>query len=96
VIDFANLSDAFWSVLDLTTGGLLTWMIGLALWAWLKDKTRVQWARLRQRAATPWLVAMRSTFPMRRYLLRRAQAETERKMLALGFDELLRRRGERR
>jgi hypothetical protein len=58
--------------------------------------SRVRWVRLRQRSATPWLLAMRSTFPMRRYLLRRAQAETERKMLAHGFEMLLRQRGERR
>jgi hypothetical protein len=57
---------------------------------------RARWVRFRQRSAVPWLLVMRSTFPMRRYLLRRAQAETERKMLALGFEALLRQRGERR
>ena len=94
--DFSNPSDAFWSVLDLTTGGLLTVVIGRGVLAWLSDWWQPRWTRLRRRGATPWMVTMRATLPMRRYLLRRAQAETERRMLAHGFEMLLRERGDRR
>ena len=94
--DFSDPGDIFavaWAVVPLALLLLMPLCARLVRYGRIR---RARLVRLRQRSATPWLLAMRATFPMRRYLLRRVQAETERKMLALGFEELLQRRGERR
>jgi small-conductance mechanosensitive channel len=96
VIDFDDPLADILTLLGFLPLGFLVFVIVWATLTCFADAVRARWARLRQRRSTPWLLVMRATFPMRHYLLRRAEAEAKRQMLEIGFKALLQQRDEHR